>query len=108
MFSKFKEKNLACVELKDITDPRVMTQVIHYMYFNAVSLHPASVQDILSIANYLQIENLTHTCVEFVKNRYGIDFKLLVLVTTEVTGAELFSVAGLTSVTPSLCSCTPA
>jgi len=69
MFSKFKEKNLACVELKDITDPRIMSQIIHYMYFNAVSLSPSTVQDILSIAHYLQIENLTSTCVEFVRER---------------------------------------
>jgi len=27
MFSKFKEKDVACVELKDIQDPRVMSQV---------------------------------------------------------------------------------
>ena len=26
-FSKFKEKDVACVELKDIQDPRVMSQV---------------------------------------------------------------------------------
>merc|ERR1719341_1484706 len=69
MFSKFKEKDVACVELKDIQDPRVMSQIIHYMYFHAVSLSPTTVQDILSIAHYLQIENLTETCVEFVRER---------------------------------------
>ena len=69
MFSKFKEKDTACVELKDITDSRIMNQIIHYMYFNAVSLSPGSVQDILSIANYLQIDNLTTACVEFIRER---------------------------------------
>ena len=69
MFSKFKEKDTACVELKDITDSRIMNQIIHYMYFNAVSLSPASVQDILSIANYLQIDNLTTACVQFIRER---------------------------------------
>ena len=44
-------------------------QIIHYMYFHAVSLSPTTVQDILSIAHYLQIENLTETCVEFVRER---------------------------------------
>ena len=39
------------------------------MYFHAVSLSPTTVQDILSIAHYLQIENLTETCVEFVRER---------------------------------------
>ena len=39
------------------------------MYFHAVSLSPSTVQDILSIAHYLQIENLTETCVEFVRER---------------------------------------
>ena len=70
MFSKFKEKNTTCVELKDVTDPRIMSQIIHYMYFNAVSLSPATVQDILSIANYLQIDSLTAACVQFIKDRY--------------------------------------
>ena len=70
MFSKFKEKNTTCVELKDVTDPRIMSQIIHYMYFNAVSLSPATVQDILSIANYLQIDSLTAACVQFIKERY--------------------------------------
>ena len=69
MFSKFKEKNTTCVELKDVTDPRIMSQIIHYMYFNAVSLSPATVQDILSIANYLQIDSLTAACVQFIKER---------------------------------------
>ena len=70
MFSKFKEKNTTCVELKDVTDPRIMSQIIHYMYFNAVSLSPATVQDILSIANYLQIDSLTAACVQFIKERF--------------------------------------
>ena len=69
MFSKFREKDTTCVELKDITEPRIMSQIIHYMYFNAVSLSPATVQDILSIANYLQIESLTSACVQFIRER---------------------------------------
>ena len=69
MFSKFREKETQCVELKDIRDARAMNQIIHYMYFNAVSLSPATVQDILSIANYLQIESLTSACVQFIRER---------------------------------------
>ena len=57
------------MELKDITEPRIMSQIIHYMYFNAVSLSPATVQDILSIANYLQIDSLTSACVQFIRER---------------------------------------
>ena len=78
MFSKFREKDTTCVELKDITDSRIMSQIIHYMYFNAVSLSPATVQDILSIANYLQIDSLTTACVQFIRERYK--FRLLKLV----------------------------
>ena len=70
MFSKFREKDTTCVELKDISDSRIMSQIIHYMYFNAVSLSPSTVQDILSIANYLQIDSLTTACVQFIKERY--------------------------------------
>lgn len=71
MFSKFKEKDCQYVELKDIQDPNVLSQIIHYMYFNAVSLSPASVQDILSIANYLQIDSLTTACVQFIRERFA-------------------------------------
>jgi len=78
MFSKFKEKSLACIELKDITDSKLMAQIINYMYFNTLSLSPKTVQDILVIANYLQIDTLATDCVQYVKDR--IDKKNVVAV----------------------------
>ena len=39
------------------------------MYFNTLSLSPKTVQDILVIANYLQIDTLTADCVQYVKDR---------------------------------------
>ena len=38
--SKFKEKDVACVELKDIQDPRVMSQVNLLPPHNIINLGP--------------------------------------------------------------------
>lgn len=69
MFGQFREKSDASIELKDIADPKLMGQIINYMYFNTVNLSPRTVQDILSTASYLQIDSLTTDCVHYIKER---------------------------------------
>jgi len=69
MFGGFREKSLSCIEIKDIRNSKIMTQIMKFMYCKDVSLNPRTVQDILCAATYLQIQSLSDNCVQYISNR---------------------------------------
>lgn len=69
MFTVFAEKDKPEVELKELVEPTLMAQAVHFMYFKNIYLTPKNVQDLLDLANYLQMEELQRTCCSFMRRR---------------------------------------
>ena len=69
MFTQFEERDREVVELKEIFEPGLMGQVLRFMYFTYVEITPHNVQDLLSVANYLQMDTLQALCVKYIQER---------------------------------------
>jgi hypothetical protein len=54
----FAEHAHSEVELKELVEPSLMGQVVHFMYFKNVYLSPKNVQDLLGLSTYLQVDEL--------------------------------------------------
>ena len=69
MFSQFNERFQSEVELKELFEPDRMGQIIHYMYFKHIYLTPKNAQDLLCLANYLQLDHLVRVCSDYILQR---------------------------------------
>ncbi|XP_059085946.1 LOW QUALITY PROTEIN: kelch-like protein diablo [Tigriopus californicus] len=69
MLSMFQEQFQSEVEFKELVDPECLAKVLFFLYFNEIYLTPMNAQDILSLANYLQIEGLQRRCSDYMQLR---------------------------------------
>lgn len=69
MLSMFQEQFQNEVEFKELVDPECLAKVLFFLYFNEIYLTPLNAQDILSLANYLQIEGLQRRCSDYMQLR---------------------------------------
>ena len=69
MLTQFEERFQKEVELKCLAEPALIGQILHYMYFKHIYLTPKNVQDLICLANYLQMENLQRVCSEYMQQR---------------------------------------
>ena len=69
MFSFFNEQNLETVELKELVEPVAFARSLYFLYFGQIRIEPHTVQELLSLANYLQIDSLLRTCSDYIAAR---------------------------------------
>uniref|UniRef100_A0A8C5QYN9 Kelch-like protein 40 n=1 Tax=Leptobrachium leishanense TaxID=445787 RepID=A0A8C5QYN9_9ANUR len=66
--SDLEESKQKEIELEDV-DPEVMGKILHYIYTSEIEISEASVQDIFSVANMLQIPSIFTVCVSFLQKK---------------------------------------
>ena len=69
MFTFFSEQSFPEVELKELVEPVAFARSLYFLYFGQIKIEPHTVQDLLSLANYLQIDRLQRTCSDYIAAR---------------------------------------